>query len=166
MEQAVKKLFLAVLVLTAFPVSADLDNPDLYSPGLNNPDLDDPGLVKAEMAKVVTQKNLPADCLAPVEINRIDGEMRVLPAQGFDIERGVHIINGRATLDTTKCHPMDSDQQFGGEPGLAVNFEAGVTYYIAYDRSSPNTEEWKLVVWNVEYPEPPPDYIQPLDSIQ
>jgi len=161
MEQAVKKLCLAVLALTAFPVLADLDNLDLDDPDLDDPD---PGIT--EIAKVVTQKNLPADCLAPVEINRVDGEMRVLPARGFDIERGVHIINGRATLDTTKCHPMDSDQQFGNEPGLAVVFEAGVTYYIAYDRSSPNTEEWNLVVWKVEVAELPSDYVHPLDSIQ
>ncbi len=156
MQQAAKKLLMLVLALAAFPVSAELENP-----GSGNPD---PG--KTDMAKVVTQTGLPSDCLAPVEINRIDGEMQALPARGFDIEPGVHIINGRVTLDTTKCHPMDGDQQFGSEPGLAVNFEAGGTYYIAYDRSSLNTEEWKLVVWKVEYAELPSDYFQPPDSIQ
>ena len=140
-----------VLVLAVFPVSADLDEPD--------PD-------KPDVARVVTQNDLPSDCLAPVAINRIDGEMRALPARGFEIESGVHTVNGRATLDTTKCRPIGGDQQIGSAPDLEVNFEAGRIYYIAYDRSSPDTDEWQLVVWKVEYPRPLLDYPQPLDDIQ
>ncbi len=151
MEIAIKKLFLLVLALASLPVSAELDKTDTDTP---------------EMARVVTQNGLLSDCLAPVAINRIDGEIRVLPARGFDIEPGVHTVNGRATLDTAKCHPIDGDLQIGSAPGLEVNFETGRIYYIAYDHSSDNPGEWQLVVWKVEVPEPLPDFIRSSDSIQ
>jgi hypothetical protein len=117
-------------------------------------------------ANVVTQNDLPSECLAPVAINRIDGEIRALSARGFTIEAGIHAINGRATLDTRKCQPLVGDQQIGTTPDLELNFEAGRIYYIAYDRSSPNTDDWQLVVWKVEYPRPMIDYIQSSDTIQ
>lgn len=133
-------------MLVVLPVSAEQDNPGT--------------------ANVVTQNILPSDCLAPVVINRIDGEIRVLPARGFAIETGVHTINGRVMLDTRKCQPLDGDQRIGTTSDLEVNFEAGRIYYIAYDRSSPDTDEWQLVVWKVEYPRPMIDSIQSFDTIQ
>ena len=144
--QAVKNLIILVLVLVVLPVSAEQDNPGT--------------------ANVVTQNDLPSDCLAPVAINKINGEIRVLPARGFAIEAGVHTINGRVTLDTRKCQPLDGDQQIGTTSDLEVNFEAGRIYYIAYDRSSPDTDDWQLVVWKVEYPRPMIDYIRSFDTIQ
>ena len=119
-----------------------------------------------DKVQVVTQNGAQPDCLAPVAINRIDGEKQVLPARGFLIEPGVHTINGRVTLDSAKCHPMEVNQHIGKAADLEVNFEPGRIYYIAYDRSALNTEEWSLVVWKVEYPDPLLDYIQPSDNIQ
>ena len=145
MVQAVKKLTMLVLMLAVLPVSAGQEGPGT--------------------ANVVTQNGLPSECLAPVAINRIDGEIRVLPARGFAIEAGVHTINGRVTLDTTKCGPM-GDLQMRRAPDLEVNFEIGRIYYVAYDRSSPNTDDWQLVVWKVEYPRPMIDYIRSSDTIQ
>lgn len=130
MQQAAKIRLMLILVLVAMPVSAQ------------------PVII--EMAEVVTQGGDLDDCLAPVAINRIDGERRAVPAWGFQIEPGVHIINGHAMLDNTKCHPLGSDLIIGSTPGYAVNFEAGKTYYIAYDRSSLNADEWSLVVWKIE----------------
>jgi len=40
-------------------------------------------LVECDMAKVVTGANTAEACLATVAINNIDGEKRVVPAQGF-----------------------------------------------------------------------------------
>jgi hypothetical protein len=102
------------------------------------------------MVKVVTQAGRPGDCLAALAVNKIDGEMRVVPAQGFLIEPGVHTINGRATLDSRKCQPIAADQRIGNVADLEANFETGRTYYIAYDHKSQNTQEWRLVVWKVE----------------
>jgi len=103
-----------------------------------------------EMARVVTGAGLESECLAPLLVTRIDGVKRVMPAPGFLIEPGVHTINGRALLDTTKCRPLADDQKIATAPDLEVNFETGNIYYIAYDRSHPDTAEWKLVVWKVE----------------
>ncbi len=114
----------------------------------------------AEMVKVVTLAGPPADCLAAIAVNKIDGELRAVPAQGFLIEPGVHTINGRATLDTRKCQPLTAYQQIGRATDLEVNFEPGRIYYIAYDHKPQNTEEWKLVVWKVEFENPPQTFIQ------
>ena len=136
MKQAGKKLLFLGLMLTALPLLADPVGEDSAT---------------SEMAKVVTRAGRPGDCLAALAVNKIDGELRVVPAQGFLIEPGIHSINGRATLDARKCQPIAADQQIGSTADLEVNFEAGRTYYIAYDHKSQNTEEWRLVVWKVEF---------------
>ena len=135
MEQATKKLLMCVLMLAALPVVAEPINGET----------DD-----SELVKVVTQTAEASDCLAPVAVYKVDGETVVVPAHGFLIESGVHTINGRATLDTSKCRPIDGDNELKSVPDLEVTFEFGNTYYIAYDRRSPHPGEWGLVVWKVE----------------
>jgi hypothetical protein len=102
------------------------------------------------MAKVVTHMARPADCLAAVAINRVDGERSVVSEQGFLIEPGVHTINGKALLDLSKCPITDKSFQMSSAVDLEVNFELGYTYYIGYYHKSDNTEEWRLVVWDIE----------------
>ena len=135
MTQTGNKLLMFGLMLAALPLVAD--------------PLDEESTA-IEMVKVVTQAGRPGDCLAALAINKIDGKMRVVPAQGFLIEPGVHTVNGRATLDSRKCQPIALDQRIGSVADLEVNFEAGRTYFIAYDHKAQNTEEWRLVVWKVE----------------
>jgi hypothetical protein len=130
MQQTVKELLLGVLMLAVFPLAAEPVNSD--------------------MAKVVTGTARPADCLAPLAVNKIDGQMRSVPAQGFLIEPGVHTINGRATLNIASCPIKDRKLQISSTPDLEMNFETGKTYYIAYDHSQDNAEDWALVVWKVE----------------
>jgi hypothetical protein len=135
MTQTGKNLLMFGLMLAALPlVAGPLD--------------EEPAAI--EMVKVVTQAGRPGDCLAALAVDKIDGEMRVVPAQGFLIEPGVHTINGRATLDSRECQPIAADQRIGSVADLEANFEAGRTYYIAFDHKSQNTEEWRLVVWKVE----------------
>ena len=126
------RLLPVLLALVAAPLTADL--------------------LVCDMAKVKTQNTHPDDCIGAVVINRIDGEKRALSAKGFLIEPGIHTINGRVTLDTTKCRPLEGDLQLGSAADLEVNFEAGRTYYIAYDHRPENTDEWTLVVWKMEQP--------------
>jgi hypothetical protein len=108
----------------------------------------------SDMVKVVTRGGRPADCLAPVAINRIDGESRLVPAQGFLIEAGVHTLNGLASLDISSCPFADDNLQIRGSEDFEVLFERGGTYHIAYDHSSENSDQWSLVVWKVELPVP------------
>ena len=145
MKQAGKYLLLSGLMLAALPLVADPVGEDS---------------AVSEMAKVVTRAGRPGDCLAALAVNKIDGELRVVPAQGFLIEPGIHAINGRATLDTRKCQLIAADLKIGSTADLEVNFEAGRTYYIAYDHKSQNTEEWRLVVWKVEFDNPSQSFIQ------
>jgi len=146
MEQITKILLVCVLTLVALPIVAEPIGSDLLGGESTEGEL-----TESEMVRVITQPGRGEDCLAPVAINQIDGEMRVVPAQGFLIEPGVHTINGLVTLDTTLCKPISGDQELIGTAGLEVNFEAGNTYYIAYDRGAENAAEWRLVVWKVEY---------------
>lgn len=125
-----KKLVLMIAMLAAWPVSTLLANSD--------------------MAQIITHNGRPADCLAPIAVNKIDGEERLVPKMGFKIEPGVHTINGRAVLDTTFCSVVRGGNTGWHTPDLEVDFEAGKTYYIGYDHKSKNRDEWKLVVWKVE----------------
>ena len=102
------------------------------------------------MARVVTHIARPAECLAAIAVSKIDGEERAVSAKSFVIEPGIHTINGKATLDTTHCPITDPNLQVGSAPDLEVNFELGSTYYIGYFHKSDNTEEWQLVVWDIE----------------
>ncbi len=103
----------------------------------------------ASNARIVTMNSKPAQCLSAVQIWRVDGERVYVHRNGFDIEAGRHSLNGRAFLDTSYCRPLHGrvSQEV---PDLEVEFEAGKTYYIGFDHSSRNVNDWRLVVWKVE----------------
>lgn len=104
----------------------------------------------ANMVRVVTQHGRAAQCIATLAVNRIDGEPAVVPAAEFFIEAGVHSINGRATLDTSRC-PFDLEKlQISRAADLEINFETGYVYYLGYDYRSPDPAQWQLVAWRVD----------------
>lgn len=140
MKHTVTKLIISVLLLATLPAAAELP--------------------VSEMAKVVTQNALPSECFSPVVITSIDGVKQAVPGHGFPLEPGVHSVNGLALLDTTKCRRPDVDLDIRTTADLVVDFEAGKIYYIAYDRTFQNPEEWKLVVWKIEQASSPEDQLQ------
>ena len=144
MRQAAKKLLPWVLLLAAPSALAQLAETELELVPLPTE------LQLSGMAKVVTHVARPEDCLAAVMVNRIDGEKTEVSAREFVIEPGVHTLNGKAILDTTHCPLTDPRLQVPSTPDLAVNLEVGNTYYIGYFHESDNTDEWQLVVWNIE----------------
>ena len=107
-------------------------------------------LTNNEMARVLTAGGRPEECLAPIQVTRIDGENRVVPAQGFLIEPGTHSINGKAFIDLTDCPLIDANPVMNSAVDLEVEFEPGGTYHIGFYHAPANTQEWKLVVWHVE----------------
>lgn len=135
MQGLISKLAVSTCLLLAMPLVAE-------EQGGAQPE--------TEMARVVTGGKLPSDCLAPVAIRLIDGEKQVVSNQSFLIEPGVHSLNGLATIDTSKCRNFEGEIDIIGNAGVDMLFEAGKIYFIAYDRSSSNTREWKLVVWKEE----------------
>lgn len=142
MAHTVAKAVISAFLLQGLPVGAQVPAGEMTG---------------SEMARLVTESPLPSDCLAPVVINRIDGAGLVAPGKGFLLEPGIHAINGLAILDTTKCQHLEGELEITNTADLEVNFEAGKTYYIAYDRTSPNPGDWKLVVWKVEQISSPED---------
>jgi len=145
MRWILSKLLTGLLVLAALPVSAQI------TAGAGTLVLPlSSGSTPLEMARVLTSKGRSADCLAPVAVNKIDGELRTVSARGFLIEPGVHTLNGKAALDLTYCPLSDSNLMISSAADLEVEFEPGGTYYIGYFHQPANTEEWKLVVWQIE----------------
>lgn len=145
MHRVFRKIFTGAIFLAALPVFAQTAGNDqtLVLPLSSE-------LTAAEMARVITSKGRPADCLAPIAVTKIDGEKRLVPAQGFLIEPGVHTVNGKAKLDLTDCPLSDSKLHISSAADLEVEFEPGSTYYIGYFHESADTQEWKLVVWHIE----------------
>ena len=103
-------------------------------------------------ARVVTFKSNPAKCLASVVIKQIDGQLRQLPALGFEIEPGLHSMHGLAMVDLRHC-PVVEDQvrRQVHIPPLDWYFEPGKVYYVGLDHSSVERQHWRLVVWKVEF---------------
>jgi len=104
----------------------------------------------SEKALILTHNAHPVDCLAPVTIKKIDGKQILVSPLGFELEPGVHSINGHAKLNTSFCPVNAAGNRGGYAPDLEMNFEAGKTYYVGYDHKSKNRREWKLIVWKVE----------------
>ena len=142
MQQAFKTLVPLMLILTAALVSAQSRLAEEPS------ELDE-----SNMVRIVTLGGRGTDCLAPVAVSRIDGQMVVVPAQGFFLEPGSHTINGKATLDFSKCPHDLSDLQMDSVADLEVDFVYGFTYYIGFEYKSDNSAEWQLVVWKMEQDE-------------
>ena len=139
------KLFTGLLVLMTLPLLAQAaGNTQTLVVPLSS------GSTANKMARVLTSQGRPADCLAPVSVNRIDGEARVVSAKGFLIEPGIHTINGKATLDITHCPLIDRNPSISRAADLEVNFEPGRTYHVGYYHAPANLDEWKLVVWQID----------------
>jgi len=103
-------------------------------------------------ARVVTYKSNPVKCIAPIAVRVIDGRLRQLPATGFDIEPGEHSIHGTATVELVNCPPVKTARKKPvNVPALDWFFESGKVYYVGLDYSRPQREEWRIVVWRVEY---------------
>jgi len=139
------KLLTGLLILVTLPVLAQTtgNTQTLVLPLSSAP-------TTIEMARVLTSQGRPAECLAPVSVNRIDGETRLVSAKGFLIEPGIHTINGKAILDITNCPLIDSNLKMSSAVDLEVDFKPGGTYHVGYYHAPANTEEWKLVVWHIE----------------
>jgi len=105
----------------------------------------DPG----DMARVVTQADIPVDCVSPVAVRKIDGQGKYVSPQGFDLAPGTHTLSGTVAIDVRNCGVELATENWIAAP-LEADFEAGKTYYIGFDHSSANRSEWQYVIWKVE----------------
>ena len=102
-----------------------------------------------EKAQLVTGDENAMRCLSSVAINEIDGEAQLVPERGFELEPGMHSMNGRARLNIKYCRVTD-DRSNAPVPDLEAEFEAGKIYYVGLDHSSESIGDWHLVIWKVE----------------
>jgi hypothetical protein len=103
-----------------------------------------------DIAKVVTGTEKAASCISAVHVNSIDGRQINVPALGFDVEPGTHTMTGRALINLSNCRTTGIGSQRDNVQPLEADFEAGKTYYLGYDHSASNRNNWKLVIWKVE----------------
>lgn len=104
---------------------------------------------EAPMARVVTSHAMPVNCISPVTITQVDDRQRNLSAQVFQLEPGRHRLAGMVQMNLSTCPVPRRIQRSRAEP-LEAEFEAGKTYYVGFDHSSENLDEWHYVIWKVE----------------
>ena len=107
-------------------------------------------VVAAEgMARVITDVAKPVQCIAPIEVYNIDGQLVRENAMGFDLAPGRHSLVGTARIDSVNCPTMRGNQALD-IPALDYEFEAGKTYYVGLEHKSSNQQQWRFVVWKVQ----------------
>ena len=100
--------------------------------------------------QIVTSFNNAAQCISPVHIRKIDGREATVQRMGFNIEPGTHTLSGSAVIDVSSCLAIGSTTRHYQAAPLEAEFELGKVYYVGYDHSSPNRDDWKIVIWKVE----------------
>jgi len=121
--------FLAILMLI-FPLYADAG--------------------KDGQVQIVTSFSNAANCISPIHIKKIDGREVAVQRMGFWIEPGVHTMSGSALIDTSFCQTIGRSTSPPQAAPLEADFVLGKVYYVGYDHSSPDRNDWKIVVWKVE----------------
>jgi len=104
----------------------------------------------SEKAQIATHQKDLGNCIGPVVITHIDGQYRQLPALGFDLEPGSHVLQGTSAPSGGLCISARSSRNSPPPiPPLEATFEAGKEYFVGFDHSSEDPEEWRLVIWKV-----------------
>jgi len=103
-----------------------------------------------DKARIVTIVDKPVQCISPISVYTIDGQLVEKNAAGFELEPGRHSLVGTVTSFTADC-PAAMRTSLGQDvPPLDYEFEAGKTYYIGLEHKSGNVQSWRFVVWRVE----------------
>jgi hypothetical protein len=104
---------------------------------------------EAGKVQVITSFNDAAQCISPVRINKIDGKEATVQRMGFNLEPGKHTLSGSALIDVSNCPTIGSTTRHHQAEPLEAEFELGKVYYVGYDHSSSNRDDWKIVIWKV-----------------
>lgn len=105
---------------------------------------------EAGKVRVITSHSQAAKCIAPVRVKKIDGREATVQRMGFNIEPGRHTISGSAIIDTSACPTIGRVNNPPRAAPLEADFELGKVYYLGYDHSSTDRNDWKIVIWKVE----------------
>lgn len=99
---------------------------------------------------IVTNADNAAQCIAPIEVTKIDGREATVQGMGFWIEPGKHSLSGRAIIDTSACKTVGPSTGQHHPAPLEADFELGKVYYVGLDHSSSSPGEWHYVIWKVK----------------
>ena len=89
----------------------------------------------------------------PVVINQIDGQNVVNRNNAVWLKPGKHSIKVSAIVDLShRSHGITHKQKGFNQKNrdLEINVENGKMYYIGYDTSDSNPNNWKPIVWKVK----------------
>lgn len=105
---------------------------------------------KEGKVQIITSFSDGANCISPMHIRKIDGKEAAVQRMGFWVEPGMHTMSGSALIDTSFCQTVGRNTSPPRAKPLEANFELGKVYYVGYDHSSRDRNEWKIVIWKVE----------------
>jgi hypothetical protein len=105
---------------------------------------------KEGQVQIITSFSDAANCISPMHIRKIDGKEAAVQRMGFWIEPGMHTMSGSALIDTSFCQTVGRYTSPPRAKPIEANFELGKVYYVGYDHSSRDKNEWKIVIWKVE----------------
>ena len=104
----------------------------------------------AAKVQVITSFSNATQCISPVRIRKIDGKEAAVNSMGFSLEPGSHTLSGSALIDASICPTLGSTSRTPPAQPLEADFVAGKVYYVGYDHSSRDRDEWKIVIWKIE----------------
>ena len=55
------------------------------------------------LARIITTTEQAGECISPLAVTRIDSELATVSYTGFEIQPGIHSLNGRATMKMESC---------------------------------------------------------------
>lgn len=105
---------------------------------------------EAGKVQIITSHSDAANCIAPLHVRKIDGREAAVQRMGFWIEPGKHSMSGSAVVDASFCKTIGSSFTPPRAELLDAEFELGKVYYVGYDHSSKDKDDWKIVIWKVK----------------
>ncbi len=95
----------------------------------------------------------PSEDVFPVKIYEIDGKQITSRDNGVWLKPGKHNIRVSAMVNTSQLNKFTTRVQKSYNKDkkiLDINVEEGKIYYVGYDASDRNPNNWKPVVWKVK----------------
>ncbi len=89
----------------------------------------------------------------PVSLYSIDGKQVITRKNAVWLAPGKHTIKVRSTIDLTARSGFVTARQKNNSTknkALEIDVQEGKKYYIGYDASDDNSNNWKPVVWKVK----------------
>ncbi len=100
-------------------------------------------------AKIITQSGVAAQCIAPVAVYEINGQLTNVSRQGFYLEAGEYRIKAQGLVNTAACPVLYIPPNYVIPP-IEMTFEPGLVYYLGMDHSSTRITDWRVILWRVE----------------